>query len=147
LRSELTRAAYAHRHVERVYNLYGPSEDTTYSTFHLTRPDDEGASPIGRAVANSQAYVLDARLQPVPIGVPGELYLGGAGLARGYLRRPELTAERFIPDPFSDAPGARMYKTGDLTRWAPAGHLEYLGRLDHQVKVRGYRIELGEIES
>jgi amino acid adenylation domain-containing protein len=132
--------------VRRVLNLYGPSEDTTYSTFADVAPGTV-EPPIGRPVAGTRAYVLDARLDPVPSGVPGELYLGGEGLARGYLGRPELTADRFVPDPFGGEPGSRLYRTGDLTRWAPAGHLEYLGRLDHQVKVRGFRIELGEIEA
>ncbi|HYR09422.1 MAG TPA: amino acid adenylation domain-containing protein, partial [Longimicrobium sp.] len=144
LKQALVEALYAHG-IERVYDLYGPSEDTTYSTGTLRRAG--GVANIGRAIANSQAYVLDAALRPAPIGVPGELYLGGAGLARGYLGRPALTAERFVPDPFSVKGGARRYRTGDRARWLADGAIEYLGRLDHQVKVRGFRIELGEIEA
>ncbi|HWF19955.1 MAG TPA: non-ribosomal peptide synthetase, partial [Verrucomicrobiae bacterium] len=129
----------------KVYDLYGPSEDTTYSTWMLRRAD--GPETIGRPMTNKQVYLLDALLQPVPVGVTGELYIGGAGVARGYLHRPELTAEKFIPDPFSQKSGARLYKTGDLARYLPDGNIQFLGRIDHQVKVRGFRIELGEIES
>jgi amino acid adenylation domain-containing protein/non-ribosomal peptide synthase protein (TIGR01720 family) len=137
---------YALPHVERVYNLYGPSETTTYSTYTLTTPKSWKPT-IGRPISNTRAYVLDEHQKLVPLGVRGELFLGGIGVARGYLHRPELTAQRFLPDPFSDAPGARMYKTGDVVRWLASGELEYLGRNDHQVKLRGFRIELGEIES
>jgi amino acid adenylation domain-containing protein len=137
---------YATGAVGRVMNLYGPSEDTTYSTW-ATIDRGDGLPPIGRPVGEGRLYLLDARLQPVPIGVPGELFLGGAGLARGYLGRPGLTAERFVPDPFSGEPGARLYRTGDLARFRPDGELLFLGRLDHQVKLRGFRIELGEIEA
>jgi amino acid adenylation domain-containing protein len=141
----LVEAVYATPGVERMYNLYGPSEDTTYSTF--TRLTAGRAVTIGRPIDGTRAYVVDAGMEPVPVGVPGELYLGGAGLARGYLGRPELTAERFVPDPFSGEPGARLYRTGDLARWRSGGELDFLGRTDHQVKVRGFRIELGEIEA
>jgi amino acid adenylation domain-containing protein/non-ribosomal peptide synthase protein (TIGR01720 family) len=143
LRAELVDALYA-RGIQRVYDLYGPSEDTTYSTWTLRAAG--GPVTIGRPIANTQAYVLGAGMQPVPAGVVGELWLGGRGLARGYLGRPALTAERFVPDPFS-ADGGRLYRTGDRARWRPDGTLEYLGRTDAQVKVRGYRIELGEIET
>ncbi|HEU4884758.1 MAG TPA: amino acid adenylation domain-containing protein, partial [Longimicrobium sp.] len=144
LRAELVDALYAHG-VERVYDLYGPSEDTTFSTCALRRPG--GPVTIGRVLSNSRAYVVDTGLRPVPIGVPGELYLGGRGVTRGYLGRPGLTAERYVPDPFSTEAGARMYRTGDRIRWNADGTLEYLGRLDHQVKVRGFRVETGEIEA
>ena len=126
--------------VERLYNLYGPSEDTTYSTFTRLKPGNPVT--IGRPIDGTRAYVLDAAMQPVPAGIPGELYLGGEGLARGYLGRPELTAERFLPD----QGGERLYRTGDLVRWRN-GDLDFLGRIDHQVKVRGFRIELGEVEA
>ncbi|MDR4495603.1 MAG: amino acid adenylation domain-containing protein [Nitrospirales bacterium] len=131
--------------VQNVYDLYGPSEDTTYSTMALRHP--EGSETIGRPLANTQAYLLDRFGHPVPIGIYGELYLGGQGLARGYVNRPDLTAERFMPNPFSTYPGARLYRTGDLARYRADGHLEFLGRMDRQVKLRGYRIELGEIEA
>ncbi|HXO18881.1 MAG TPA: amino acid adenylation domain-containing protein, partial [Thermoanaerobaculia bacterium] len=131
--------------IEAVYNLYGPSEDTTYSTFTRV-PRGAAAEPtIGIPVAGTRAYVLDRRQRALPIGVPGELLLGGAGLARGYLNRPDLTAASFVPDPFGGA-GERLYRTGDLARRLSDGQLEFLGRIDHQVKVRGFRIELGEIE-
>lgn len=147
LSAQLVQRLYQRDSVAQVYNLYGPSEDTTYSTMALMPRDGERSPAIGRPIANTQAYVLDPFLQPVPIGVPGELYLGGAGLARGYLHRPELTAERFIPNSFSDISGARLYNTGDLVRYRANGELEYLGRRDYLVKIRGFRIELGEIEA
>ena len=130
-----------------LHNLYGPTEAAIDVTFwQCKRQSNSRTVPIGRPIANTQLYVLNSHLQPVPIGVVGELYIGGAGLARGYLNRPELTAEKFIPHPFSNEPGARLYKTGDLVRFRPDGNLEFIGRIDHQVKVRGFRIELGEIE-
>ena len=134
---------------QQLLHVYGPTENVTFSSWHLVEDVPEWATnlPIGRPVSNTQIYVLDSLLQPVPIGIPGELYTGGAGLARGYLHHPALTAEKFIPHPFSDEPGARLYKTGDLVRYLPDGSIEFLGRADHQVKIRGFRVELGEIEA
>ena len=143
LATSLVDQIYRETSAQKVYDLYGPSETTTYSTFTLRKAGEPAT--IGRPLANEQVYLLDSHMQPAPIGVPGELYIGGDGLARGYLGRPDLTAERFVPNPFT--PGARLYKTGDLARWRDDGNLEYIGRSDHQVKVRGFRIELGEIES
>ncbi|MDY7228257.1 amino acid adenylation domain-containing protein [Hyalangium sp. s54d21] len=133
----------------RLFNGYGPTETTVFTHLHPITEVPEGATsiPLGRPIPNVQVYVLDRHLKPVPRGVPGELYVGGAGLARGYWRRPELTQERFIPHPFSQEPGARLYRTGDLVRYQPGGLLDFLGRIDHQVKIRGFRIELGEIEA
>lgn len=130
-------------------NNYGPTENTVVTTSSSVPPKERSdmAPSIGRPIANTQVYLLNARLQPVPTGEPGELYIGGAGLARGYLNRPELTAERFIPNPFSNEPSSRLYKTGDLARYLPDGNIEFLGRIDDQVKIRGFRIELGEIEA
>ncbi|RKH66938.1 non-ribosomal peptide synthetase [Corallococcus aberystwythensis] len=132
-----------------VVNGYGPTENTTLSTTYLVKRglDARMPVPIGRALENSQALVLDARLEPVPPGVVGELYVGGDGLAWGYLDRPDLTAERFVPHPFSKVPGARLYRTGDRARWLPSGELAFMGRADTQVKLRGFRIELGEVET
>ena len=132
--------------VRTVRNIYGPTEATVYATW-TDVPAGQARPPIGRPVAGSGAYVLDPWLRPVPPGLPGELYLAGAGVARGYAGRAALTAERFVPDPFSATPGARMYRTGDRARWRPDGELEYLGRLDTQVKLRGFRIEMGEVEA
>ncbi len=130
----------------KVMNMYGPTETTIWSTTYEVT-GTETAVPIGTPIANTQIYILDKHRQPVPIGIPGELYIGGDGVVRGYLNRPELTAERFLPDPFSHQPDAKMYRTGDLARWLPDGCIEFLGRADFQVKIRGYRIELGEIET
>jgi amino acid adenylation domain-containing protein/non-ribosomal peptide synthase protein (TIGR01720 family) len=133
----------------QLVNSYGPTETTVVTT--LSQLSDSTLNPqevpIGKPVSNAQVYVLDKHLQPVPIGVPGELHIGGAGVARGYLNRPELTLQKFIPNPFEEAGGSRLYKTGDLVRYRPDGNLEYLGRMDSQVKIRGFRIELGEIEA
>ncbi|HSV69344.1 MAG TPA: MupA/Atu3671 family FMN-dependent luciferase-like monooxygenase [Methylibium sp.] len=130
----------------KLMNMYGPTETTIWSAVHAVDRID-ATIPLGRPLANQQLYVLDRRQQPLPPGVPGELVIGGAGVVRGYLHRPELTAERFLPHPFQGAAGGRVYRTGDLARFAADGTVEFLGRLDHQVKVRGYRIELGEIEA
>jgi amino acid adenylation domain-containing protein len=134
---------------QHLLNGYGPTETTTFATtYEITAVREDARSiPIGRPIANTQTYILNALREPVPVGVPGELYIGGAGVARGYLNRPELTAERFLPDPFSSEPGARMYRTGDMARWLADGTIEFLGRNDFQVKIRGFRIELGEIEA
>lgn len=134
---------YHETSARKVYDLYGPTETTTYSTMTLRLAG--APATIGRPLTNERVYILDRQLQPAPIGVPGELFIGGAGLARGYLNRPELTAEKFIPDPFK--PDSRLYRTGDLARWRADGQIEYLGRMDHQVKIRGFRVELGEIEA
>jgi amino acid adenylation domain-containing protein len=145
LPNALAQGLYALGTVEKVLNLYGPTEDTTYSTCSVV---EKGGAKVyvGRPVSNTQAYILDANLKPVPIGVPGELYLAGDGLSRGYLGRPGLTAERYVPNPFGPE-GSRMYRVGDLVRYLADGTIEYLGRLDHQVKIRGFRIEIGEIEA
>ena len=129
-----------------LWNLYGPTEATIWSAATQVEPDGDTV-PIGLPIANTQFYVLDAHQQVVPVGVPGELHIGGRGLARGYLNRAELTAEKFIPNPFAQQPGERLYKTGDLVRYRTDGTLAFIGRLDHQVKLRGFRIELGEIEA
>jgi amino acid adenylation domain-containing protein len=147
LKNVLAQQIYRLPSIERVFNLYGPSEDTTYSTFALIERGSSAEPTIGRPIANTQAYILDQWMQPLPIGVPGEIYLGGDGLSRGYLKRPEQTAAKYLPDPFSVQPGGRLYRTGDLGRFLPDGTIEYLGRIDHQVKLRGFRIELGEIEA
>jgi amino acid adenylation domain-containing protein len=130
-------------------NLYGPTECTTFATWNSVKevPVDATNIPIGRPVANAQLYILDSELQPVPVGVTGEIYLGGERLARGYHRRPDLTAEKFLPSPFSRNGGERLYRTGDLARYLPDGQVEFIGRRDNQVKLRGFRVELGEIEA
>ena len=145
LAPELVRRIYESTSVHKVHDLYGPSESTTYSTW--TCRSGDGPQTIGRPIANSRVYILDPQRNPVPIGVVGEIYIGGDGVARGYLHRPELTAERFIYHSFDKGPDQRLYKTGDLARYLPDGNIEFLGRTDDQVKIRGYRIELGEIET
>lgn len=138
--------SFLERSRARLYNLYGPTETCIDSLAWECRRDAERTSvPIGRPIANTRVYILDRHLNPVPLGVAGELYIAGEGLARGYLNRPELTVEKFVPDPFSTTPGARMYRTGDLVRYREDGNIEFLGRLDDQVKIRGFRIEPGEV--
>ncbi|HEX7333690.1 MAG TPA: amino acid adenylation domain-containing protein [Pyrinomonadaceae bacterium] len=146
LKRQLVEQAYARPGIADVYNLYGPSEDTTYSTVARLRRNEGDTPSIGRPISGTRTYLLNRAGLPVPVGVNGELYLGGDGLARGYLNRPDLTAERFVPDSLSGLAGQRLYKTGDLGRWRANGEIEFLGRMDHQVKLRGFRIELREIE-
>jgi amino acid adenylation domain-containing protein len=145
LTAQLSDRLYQARPGIKVYDLYGPSEDTTYSTVALRQPG--GRATIGVPISNTKAYIVDEQGKLLPPGIAGELLLGGAGLSRGYLNRPELTAEKFIENPFDPAPGARLYRTGDRARFFENGELQFLGRLDHQIKLRGFRIELGEIES
>ncbi|EXL31150.1 Syringopeptin synthetase C [Pseudomonas syringae pv. syringae str. B301D-R] len=147
LKQSLVESLFENTGVQRLCNLYGPSETTTYSSWVAMDRDDGFAAHIGKPVGNTQFYLLDEQQQPVPLGVAGEIYIGGAGVARGYLNRDDLTAERFVKDPFSPQPAARMYRTGDLGRYLPDGNIEYLGRNDDQVKIRGFRIELGEIDA
>lgn len=149
LAPDAVRTVLRTRPGQPLVNGYGPTENTTFTCCHrMTDPATVGESvPIGRPVPGTTVYVLDQRLRPVPVGVPGELYTGGDGLARGYLGRPALTASRFVADPFSDRPGARMYRTGDRVRWRSDGTLEFLGRVDRQVKIRGFRVEPAEVEA
>ncbi|MCK8504202.1 non-ribosomal peptide synthase/polyketide synthase, partial [Myxococcus fulvus] len=149
LPADLVHRAHSRLHPSsELHNLYGPTEAAVdVSFFHCARGSSLSSIPIGRPVANTRLYVLDSQGQPAPVGVPGELFIGGVQVGLGYWRSPHLTAERFIPDAFSDSPGARLYRTGDLARWLPDGTLEYLGRSDFQVKLRGFRIELGEVEN
>jgi amino acid adenylation domain-containing protein/non-ribosomal peptide synthase protein (TIGR01720 family) len=144
---ELQQRFFARMKAE-LHNLYGPTEAAVDVTYWRCDPDSALRTvPIGRPIANIQIHLLDSRMNPVPVGVAGELYIGGVGVGLGYLNRPELTAEKFIADPFRQDPEARLYRTGDLARWLPDGAIDYLGRIDHQVKIRGFRIELGEIEA
>nr|WP_122317397.1 non-ribosomal peptide synthetase [Pseudomonas cichorii] len=147
LKRSLVETLFEQTQVKRLCNLYGPSETTTYSSWVAMDREDGFSAHIGKPIANTQFHILDEYLNPVPLGVAGELFIGGAGVARGYLNRDDLTAQRFLDDPFSSVSGARMYRTGDLGRWLADGNIEYLGRNDDQVKIRGFRIELGEIEA
>ena len=131
----------------QLINGYGPTENTTFTCCHRIYTSERRSVPIGRPIANTQVYILDAHLQPVPMGVPGELFAAGDGLALGYVNQPQLTAEKFIPNPFSRDAEAKLYRTGDLARWLPDGTVEFLGRVDTQIKIRGFRIELNEIET
>ncbi|XP_055302605.1 uncharacterized protein LOC129568576 [Sitodiplosis mosellana] len=147
LKSSLIKRIFSRISLNELCNLYGLTETSFFSTLHRFKRDDEVIETIGRPIANTQIYLLDTHGEPVPLGAEGELYIGGAGVARGYLNRPKLTAERFLPDPFSDNSSARMYQTGDRARYLPDGNLVYLGRIDQQIKIRGFRIEPGEIET
>ncbi|QXI14254.1 non-ribosomal peptide synthase/polyketide synthase [Pseudomonas zeae] len=150
LAAALVRSVRVHLPQVRLHNVYGPTEatvDSTVWTLDANSPVPQGAPPIGKPLCNTRVYILDAHQQPTPLGVVGEMYLGGVQVARGYLNRPELSAERFLDDPFSDQPGARLYRTGDVARYLADGNIEYLGRNDDQVKIRGLRIELGEIQA
>jgi len=141
-----TAAELARVGCREIWNLYGPTETTIWSSIHRVSGESDGV-PIGRPIANTQLHVLDAQMRLVPVGIPGELYIGGRGVVRGYWQRPEQSAERFVADPFADEPGARLYRTGDVVRRRADGVIEFLGRVDHQVKIRGHRVELGEIEA
>ena len=145
LSSALVATVYEAGQVQQVNDLYGPTEATTYSTWG--RREGQGRATIGRPISNTEVYILDRWQQPVAVGVRGEIYIGGAGLGRGYWQRAELTAERFVPHPYSARVVERLYRTGDEGRYLEDGRIEYLGRRDHQVKLRGFRIELGEIEA
>ncbi|MGH8349090.1 MAG: non-ribosomal peptide synthetase, partial [Pseudomonas sp.] len=145
LSNALVATVYEAGQVQQVNDLYGPTEATTYSTWE--RREGSGRATIGRPISNTEVYILDRWQQPVAVGVRGEIYLSGAGVGRGYWQRAELTAERFVPHPYSERGGERLYRTGDEGRYLADGRIEYLGRRDQQVKLRGYRIELGEIES
>jgi len=147
LKHALVQQIFEVSQAQVAYNFYGPSEDTTYSTWARIVRSDEDEPPIGKPIANSRGYVVDAGGELLPLGLMGELYLGGDGVSRGYLNRPRITAERYLPDPFSGRHGARLYRTGDRTRWRHDGQLLCFGRFDHQIKLRGFRIELGEIEA
>jgi amino acid adenylation domain-containing protein/non-ribosomal peptide synthase protein (TIGR01720 family) len=145
--AHLPELLYRHENIEKVVNGYGPTEDTTYSTIMVIPRGERGNPSIGRPLPNKRLYILDGNFQPVPVGVVGEIYMGGAGVSRGYFKRPELTAERYLANPIPGADGGRLYRIGDLGRFREDGSVEYLGRIDHQVKIRGFRIELGEIEA
>ncbi|XP_055309885.1 uncharacterized protein LOC129573419 [Sitodiplosis mosellana] len=147
LKANLIKRIFTHTQVTELCNLYGQTETSFFSTLHKFKRGDEVIETIGRPIANTQIYLLDSYGEPVPLGAEGEMYIGGAAVARGYLNQPELTAERFLSNPFSDDPAARMYRTGDRARYLPDGNLAYLGRTDQQVKIRGFRIEPGEIEA
>jgi acyl-coenzyme A synthetase/AMP-(fatty) acid ligase/acyl carrier protein len=147
LPGKLVHNLYHHQSVNEVFNLYGPSEDTTYSTYMMIESEDRRSPAIGKPIDETRVYILDKRHDLAVPGVKGNIYIAGRGLARGYLNRPDLTADRFIPDSFSDSEDGRLYQTGDVGRHRSDGNIEFLGRKDEQVKIRGYRIELGEIEA